>query len=57
MTLADWLVVSVMAHYVLIGWLYYQAQGSLLLLGLYWCYAGANVFLILLAQKERSGRG
>jgi hypothetical protein len=57
MSLADWLVVSVMGHYVLIGWLYFQDQRSALLLGLYWSYAAANVFLILLAQKERSGRG
>lgn len=51
MSLADWLVVSVMLHYIAIGVLYYVQQGQLLLLGLYGCYAAANVFLILLAQK------
>lgn len=40
-----------MAHYVVIGGLYFHEQRSLLLLGLYWCYAGANVFLILIAQQ------
>lgn len=51
MSLADWLVVSVMVHYGVIGWLYYAQSGSPLFLGLYWCYSGANVFLILLAQQ------
>jgi hypothetical protein len=51
MSLADWLVVSVTVHYVLIGFLYAYQQNQPLLLGLYGCYAGANVFLILMAQK------
>lgn len=51
MSAADWLVASVMCHYVVIGWLYMRAQNEPLFLGLYWCYAGANIFLILLAQK------
>jgi hypothetical protein len=50
MTLADWLVVSVTAHYVVIGWLYAVQNGQPLFLGLYGMYAGANVFLILIAQ-------
>lgn len=53
MSLPDWLVVSVMLHYIVIGILY--APQSYLLLGLYWCYAAANIFLILMAQ--RIGRG
>jgi hypothetical protein len=50
MTLADWLVVSVTVHYVLIGILYAVQQGQPLMLGLYGMYAGANAFLILISQ-------
>jgi len=50
LSLADWLVVSVTFHYVLIGALYWQQQGQPLMLGLYGSYALANVFLILIAQ-------
>lgn len=50
MSLADWLVVSVTVHYVLIGVLYASQQGQPLLLGLYGSYALANVFLILIAR-------
>jgi len=50
LSLADWLVVSVMAHYIVIGILYASQQNQPLLLGLYGCYAAANVFLILIAQ-------
>jgi hypothetical protein len=50
MTLADWLVVSVTVHYVVIGWLYYVQNGQPLFLGLYGSYALANVFLILISQ-------
>ena len=53
MSLADWLVVSVMVHYVIIGILYAWQQSQPLLLGLYGSYAVANVFLILLAQSAR----
>lgn len=53
MSLADWLVVSVTFHYVLIGVLYWQQQGQPLMLGLYGAYALANVFLILIAQALR----
>lgn len=53
MSLADWLVVSVTAHYVVIGALYAWQQGQPLLFGLYGCYAAANCFLILLAQRAR----
>jgi hypothetical protein len=53
-SLADWLVVSVTIHYVLIGILYAIQQGQPLLLGLYGMYAGANVFLILIAQKVQA---
>lgn len=56
MSLADWLVVSVTLHYLVIGALYAWQQGQPLLFGLYACYSCANVFLILLAQKV-SGRG
>jgi hypothetical protein len=58
MSIPDWLVVSVTLHYLVIGILYARAQGSLLFLGLYFCYAAANVFLILIAmQAARIGRG
>jgi hypothetical protein len=50
-SLADWLVVSVMVHYVAIGLLYFHQQGSWMLLGLYTCYSGANAFLIALAVQ------
>lgn len=50
MSLADYLVVSVMVHYVVIGVLYAYQQSQPLFLGLYGAYAVANVFLILLAQ-------
>ena len=53
MSLADWLVVSVTFHYVLIGALYAVQQGQPLMLGLYGCYAAANGFLILIAQAMR----
>ena len=53
LSLADWLVVSVLIHYVIIGVLYWQQQGSVLFLGLYLCYACANVFLIAIAMVHR----
>ncbi len=53
MSLADWLVVSVMAHYLAIGALYWREQGSWLLFGLYSSYSLANTFLILIAQAVR----
>ena len=53
LSLADWLVVSVLIHYVIIGVLYWQQQGSVLCLGLYLCYACANVFLIAIAMVHR----
>ena len=53
MSLADWLVVSVTFHYVLIGILYAVQQGQPLMLGLYGSYALANCFLILIAQALR----
>ncbi len=52
MSIADWLVVSVTAHYLLIGILYAREQGPLLF-GLYAFYACANVCLILIAQALR----
>ncbi len=51
MSLADWLVVSVTCHYILIGILYAIQQRQPLLFGLYCCYGAANVFLILLSLK------
>jgi hypothetical protein len=42
MTLADWLVVSVTAHYVVIGWLYCVQNGQPLFLGLYGSYVGLS---------------
>ncbi len=53
MSLADWLVVSVMVHYVLIGILLAIQDRTPLMLGLYWSYAAANVFLILIGQALR----
>ncbi len=53
MSLADWLVVSVTAHYVLIGILYAIQDKTPLMLGLYGAYALANIFLILIAQAVR----
>jgi len=49
MTWADWIVVSVTLHYLAAGAVYWL-QGQPLMTGLYGFYAGANVFLILLAQ-------
>ena len=51
MNFADWLVVSVMAHYLAAGLYYWISKGQPLLFGLYFCYASANVFLILMAMK------
>ena len=51
MSLADWLVVSVTFHYVLIGVLYWQQQGSWLLFGLYSAYGLANCFLIAISVQ------
>lgn len=51
MSIPDYLVISVTLHYLVIGILYARAQGSALFLGLYFCYAAANVFLILIALK------
>jgi hypothetical protein len=51
MSIADWLVASVTAHYLVIGILYAVQQRQPLLFGLYAAYATANVFLILLSMK------
>ena len=56
MSFADWLVVSVLLHYVVIGGLYAHQQHSALFLGLYWSYALANVFLILIAMQAAKVR-
>jgi hypothetical protein len=51
LSLADWLVVSVTLHYIVIGVLYYAQQKQPLFLGLYAAYATANLFLIAIAVK------